>query len=36
VWDARSGETRVRPGVYFIRMDFAGTPSGISKIVLLP
>jgi hypothetical protein len=36
VWDARSGGTHVRPGVYFIRMDYGGSPVGLSKLILLP
>lgn len=36
VWNARSAGTRVRPGVYFVRMDLAGEAVGLAKLVLLP
>jgi hypothetical protein len=36
VWDARSGGGHVRPGVYFLRMDYGGAPVGLAKLVLLP
>ena len=36
VWNARSGDGNVRPGVYFLRMDYGGSPVGLAKLVLLP
>jgi len=36
VWDARSGGGHVRAGVYFLRMDYGGSPVALAKLVLLP
>jgi hypothetical protein len=35
-WDARGEHGRVAPGVYFVRMHFAGRRVGLEKLVVLP
>ncbi len=35
-WDARAAGARTPPGVYFVRMMFAGRQVGLQKLVFLP